>query len=448
MPSQSGQLNTATGLGRFLFSFMLIAFLTFLGRGVGLARIEVDINAPSIQKFQIAVPYFRGPGSVGESKGMAFKLTEIISHDLDLTGYFSLIDKRSFLAGESATLTLGAIRFRDWSTIGAELLLYGAYTLNGKDLEIEARLFDVFSGRQIVGKRVRGDTDDYRHMIHRLANEIIIALTGQKGMFLTKIAFVSDVSGHKEVYLCDFDGYNLRQVTRDKVIALLPRLSPDGKKITYTSYKEGSPRLYLKDLPTGVVSRLSARSGLNSGVSWAADSRTVVFTISRKGNPDLYRVDVSGHILNRLTTYDGIDVSPALSPDGRRMAFVSDRSGSPQIYVLDLDTGKVQRLTFPGIIGNYNTSPSWSALNRIVFVSLAGGRLDIFSMDPNGGRVKRLTDGQGKNEDPCWSPDGRYIVFSSNRGGDYKLYIMNANGQNQRQITFLKGNQTSPSWAP
>jgi len=155
----------------------------------------------------------------------------------------------------------------------------------------------------------------------------------------------------------------------------------------------------------------------------------VALTLSIKGNPDIFLIDLDGRILERLTSHWGIDVSPSFSPDGKKMAFVSNRS----------------RLTFDG---NYNTSPSWSRLNRIVYTSMNHGSFDIFTIDPEGGEPRQLTENQGNNEDPCWSPDGRYIVFSSNRLGRYHLYIMTANGQNQRRITRGKGHQSAPSWGP
>ena len=418
-------------------------FLLFPEPGFG--RIYIDINAPSIQKFRTAIPDFNNLTKQNRNWELSTKLSNVIANDLDLSGYFENIEKTAFLTGQDGGLTAGKIRFRDWSVIGTELLLLGSYTCIGKSLEVEIRLYDVFSGRQILGKRALGETRDYRYLIHRLSNEIIVKLTGHAGMFLTKIAFVSSDSGHKEIFLCDFDGHQVRQLTRDKSIVLLPRMSLDGKKIAYTSYKEGGAMLYLSNLTTGATKRLSGKSGMNSGVSWLPGNHTLSFTRSRGGNPDIYTMDLNGRILKRLTHYWGIDVSPAVSPDGKKMAFVSNRSGSPQIYVLDQITGKEERLSFHG---NYNTSPSWSSLNRIAFVSRVDGNLDIFSMDSNGGQLKRLTENQGKNEDPCWSPDGRYLVFSSNRKGPYHLHIMNDQGQNQRQITFAKGNHTSPSWAP
>jgi len=410
-----------------------------------LGKIYIDINAPSLRKFNIAIPDFKNLGGNNENSDLVADLPAVIANDLDASGYFTPMDKEAFLEDNTSLQTQESIRFKDWSVIGAELLLTGSYTTVGSNLEVEARLYDVFWGRQLLGKRALGNVGEYRQVMHRLGNEIIRVLTGQPGIFLTKLAFVGNATGQKEVYACDYDGHNARRVTQDKSIALLPRWSPQGDKITYNSYKDGGTMLYLKDIGSGSVKRISARSGLNIGACWAPDGRKLALTLSRQGNPDIFTIDLNGKIIKQLTTHWGIDVSPAFSPDGNKIAFVSNRSGSPQIYLLDLVNGSEERLTFEG---NYNTSPAWSSLNRIAFVSQDAGNFDIYTIDPTGGRMRRLTREQGKNEDPCWSPDGRYIMFSSNRTGRYHLYMMNANGLNQRQITFLDGDQTSPSWGP
>ena len=427
----------------FLFLIIVALSAFFLMPRPSSALIQIQIDGPSSRKFQIAIHDFKGQSSQSQCKGIAADLLSVVSSDLDFSGYFNLIGKKAYLVDEGADLSPESIRFKDWSAIGAELLLLASYNCTGGRLEIEARLFDVFSGQQILGKKVSGSKDHYRHLGHRLSNEIVLKLTGHPGIFLTRLAFVSNASGSKEVYISDYDGYNVRQVIKDYSIALLPRLSPDRKQITYTSYKEGEPTLYLRNLASGRVKQLSGGPGMISGVSWAPDGAEMALTVSKKGNPDICIMDLNGTITDRLTTYDGIDVSPSYSPDGNRIAFVSDRSGSPQVYVLDIASGKSTRLTYNG---KYCTSPSWSSLNRIAYVAIVDGRLDIFSIDANGGPAKRLTINQGKNEDPCWSPDGRYIVFSSNRGGRYSLYIMTANGQNQKKIKALSGNQTCPSW--
>jgi len=433
---------------RFLLRrFIACALLFFCLEGVTYARIYIDINSPSVPKFNIAIPDFKNLGRDNERPALSTELSGVVSNDLDISGYFNPLDKAAFLEEKGGSLKGKDINFKDWSVIGAELLLKGGYVCVGNRLEVEIRLFDVFRGRQILGKRAFGKLKEYRHLIHRLSNEIILKLTGHDGMFLTRLAFVGTATGEREIYACDYDGHNVRPLTKDKSIALLPRWSPDGKKIVYNSYKKknSGPMLYLRDLVTGDLRRLSGRSGLNIGACWAPDGKELALTMSHEGNPDIFTIDLQGKILNQLVKHWGIDVSPAFSPDATRLAFVSNRSGSPQIYLLEISSGRVDRLTYEG---KYNTSPVWSSLNRIAFVGKANGNFDIFTLEPDGGRIKRLTADAGDNEDPCWSPDGRYIAFSSSRTGQYHIYIMNANGQTQRRVTFDKGKQISPSWGP
>lgn len=424
----------------------ILAAVLCLVSNTGWARIYIDINAPSIEKLKIALPDFRNLSAGGASPELLSELPRVLSNDLDLSGYFTPIDRTAFLAEDSGAMTADQIQFKDWSTIGADLLVKGAYNAIGQSLEVEVRLFDVFRGRQILGKRILGRTDDHRDLMHRIGNDIVYLLTGQKGIFLTKMAFVGTASGHKEIYVCDYDGYNVKPITSDKSIALLPRWSPQGDKLFYNSYKDGEgPALYMRDMVTGRTTKVSGRKGLNIGAAWAPDGQSAALCLSAEGDPDIYRIDLSGKIIGRVTNSLGICVSPTFSPDGSKIAFVSNRAGGPQIYVRDLREGREERLTFEG---KYNTSPAWSSLNRIAYTGMEDGRFDIFTIDPSGKGLRNLTNGRGNNEDPCWSPNGRYIGFSSDRDGGYHIYMMTANGQNQRRITVLKGEQTSPSWSP
>ena len=428
--------------GACLSALRILTFFSLPGKGYG--RIYIDINAPSARKFNIAIPDFKKLSKGSGCAEFSSKLPGVMANDLDLSGFFSPMDKSAFIE-ESPALTREGIHFKNWSVIGAELLLTGGYSCIGTSVEVEVRLYDVFWGRQILGKRRVGSLKDYRLVMHRLGNDIIRLLTGHDGIFLTKLAFVGNRTGHKEIYISDFDGFEPKRITSDRSIALLPRWSPDGKSLIYNSYKEGGPMLFAKNLQNGNVRRVSARKGLNIGAAWMPDGKRLALTLSNKGNPDIYLINLEGKRLRRLTRYWGIDVSPALSPDGKRMAFVSNRSGYPQIYILDLEKGTERRLTFEG---NYNTSPAWSSLGRIAYTSKDEGYYNIATINPEGGEVRQLTDGQGNNEDPCWSPDGHYLAFSSDRGGRYNIYIMTANGQNQRKVTSMKGDQTAPSWSP
>ncbi len=427
-----------------LFATVVIGMM-LLFPAMAHATIYIDINAPSINKFKIAVADFHDLGQQKDHPELSRKLADVINHDLDLSGYFAPIDRKAFLEDENEGITLEDINFKNWSVIGAELLIKGGYTVIGNHVEVVARLFDTYRGKQLMGKRFLGELANYRWLAHRLSNQVIKVLTGQDSMFLTRIAYVSTKTGNKEIYLSDYDGYNSKALTSDKSIALSPRISPEGTRVIYTSYKDGRPKLYLKDLRSGMVRVLSARKGLNIGAAWTPDGTRIALTLSIRGNPDIFLIDLNGRIIKRLTSNWGIDVSPSFSPDGKKMVFVSNRSGSPQLYIKDLGNGNSRRLTFDG---NYNTSPSWSTLNKIVYTSMNHGSFDIFTIDPEGGEPRQLTGDSGNNEDPCWSPDGRYIVFSSSRLGKYHLYIMTANGQNQRRIIGRKGEQTAPSWGP
>ncbi len=423
--------------------FLCVVFCLLTLQTEALARIYIDINAPSLRRFKIAIPRFKPLGPCKKGEDLGHKFARVISNDLDLCGFFAPIEEQAFLTDE-VPLTLEEVRFSDWTTIGAELLLTGGYTCIGSRVEVEARLFDVFWGRQIMGKRLLGNIAHHRELMHRLAEAIIMKLTGEGGIFLTKLAFVSNTTGHKEIYVSDFDGHNVVQITHDQSIAMMPRWSPDGSKLLYISYKQGGgPMLYMMDLNLGRQKLISGRKGLNIGAAWTPDGTRIALTLSNRGNPDIYLMDLKGKIIKRLTDHWGIDVSPAFSPDGKKMAFVSNRSGSPQIYVMNLENSQVERLTFEG---RYNTSPSWSKLGKIAYASMNHGSFDIFTIDAGGGEPRQLTQGQGQNEDPCWSPDGRYVVFSSNRTGRYHLYIMTARGQNQKRITRMPGDQSAPSW--
>jgi TolB protein len=411
------------------------------------AKISIDINSPSITRLQIAIPDFINLTPLKGYPELATGLPEVISSDLDLSGYFVSMDKAAFIDEDGSSLTPEGIQFKNWTVIGAELLLKAGYTCIGtSNIEVEIRLYDTVLGKEVLGKKFLGKLDSTRTLMHRIANEIISAITGTKGMFLSRLVFVNNMTGNKEIYMCDFDGQNVEKLTSYNSISLLPRWSPQGDRIVFNSYKDGAPMVYLMDVASRSAHVISGKDGSNiGGASWLPNSDTLALTLRKSGNPDIFTIDSEGRILEQLTSHWTIETSPSFSPDGTRMAFVSNRSGNPQIYVKDLNTGEEERITFDL---KYCTSPVWSKTNKIAFSVMEDGNINIYAINPDGSNMRRLTEANGNNEDPCWSPDGRYLVFSSNRdGGGYHLYIMNANGQNQRRITFLKGEDTAPDWS-
>lgn len=415
-------------------------------QGEAFAKISIDINSPSIKRIQIAIPDFKNLNSLKERPELATELPQVVSSDLDLSGYFVPMDKAAFIDKDGSTLTPESIYFKNWTVIGAELLLKAGYTCIGaNNIEIEVRLYDAVLGKEVLGKKFIGKLDSTRALMHRISNEIIMAITGTKGMCTSRLVFINNGTGNKEIYICDFDGKNVEQLTSYKNITLFPRWSPQGDSIVFSSFKDGLPMIYLMDISTGSSHVITGKDGSNiAGAAWLPSSDKLAVTLRKSGNPDVFTVDLQGKALQQLTTHWAIDGSPTFSPDGTRMAFVSNRSGNPQIYIKDLTSGNEERITFDL---KYCTSPTWSQSNKIAFSVMADNRIDIYTINPDGSGMKRLTEDSGNNEDPCWSPDGRYIVFSSSRDGGKHLYIMNSNGQNQTRLTFLKGEDTAPSWS-
>ena len=418
--------------------FLLLSLLPIHG----FASIYIDINSPSFQKFRTAIPDFvYMDGTDADNTGV--EISKTLANNLNLSGYFEIMDPRGFIEQYLDRESVSRPRLQNWSVIRTDLLVTGGYFILGDALEIEFKLFDVLLGREIMGKRVIAYKNNVKEAAHRIADQILLLLAGHEGFFNTKIIFVSNGSGSKEIFMCNFDGSNVEKVVGGN-IAIFPKLSPDGRSVAYNQFGEdGIARLFLKDLVTGKITTLSSRKGLNLAAAWDPSGKTLALTMSPDSQQDIYRIDLAGKVVDRLTSQWSIDVSPCFSPDGQKFAFVSNRSGSPQIYIKNLLTGEENRLTFEGV---YNTSPVWSSRGKIAFVSMVQNIFNIYTIDPNGSNLRKLTDGQKDNVDPSWSPDGRYIVFSSNRSGSYQLYISPENGQSQTRITNLKGNQIAPSW--
>ncbi|MGD9161088.1 MAG: hypothetical protein PVG39_21910 [Desulfobacteraceae bacterium] len=423
-----------------LFSFFIVYAFPVTSSG----RLKIDINSPSERRWKVAVPDFKNTSSGNEYPELAGQLAKVISGDLDLSSYFLPMDKNSFLDEDGTGITSDNINFRNWTLIGTEVLIKGAYNCIGRNLEVDIRIYDPFMGKQVFGKRFYGKTYEYRQLMHRVGDEVIFELLGIKGIFSSKFLFVNKSTGNREVYICDFDGYNIKKLTSENCPTYFPKWSPKGGGFAFMSYREGNMKLYYMNLASGKINRISGdMDGISA--SWTSEGESLDLVMREYGNADIFNVDPNGKIIKKLTRNGNEEISPSRSPDGKKMVFVSDRSDAQQIYIKDLVTQSEERITFDF---KECTSPVWSALNKIVFAAIKESTWDIYTMNPDGSGIKRLTEGNGNNEEPCWSPDGRYIVFSSSRSGGYHLYIMNANGFNQRRITYFKGEEREPSWSP
>jgi TolB protein len=369
----------------------------------------------------------------------------LLADSLEFTGYFKILDRRAFLFDpQSDGILTPQINFSNWTVVGAELLITGLFKENNGNIAMELRLFDTFKGQRILGKKYSGKTVDQRRIIHRFCSEVMQYLNGSKGVFASKIAFVSNGSGNKEIYSCEFDGYDPRQMTRNHSITLFPAWSSNGQYLAYTSYKQGKPDLFIKNLPEMQETSIDSK-GLNMTPAWVPGKFELAATLSFSGDQEIYLLTGSGKIIKRLTNMRGSDISPTWSPDGKKFAFVSNRSGNPQVYIQDLVSGKVRRLTY---VGNYNTQPSWSPRgDKIAYASFGDNRHNIYVIDVEGRQPLQLTYESGDNEAPSWSPDGSLIVFSSSREGPSRIYVMTASGTDQRRLLTLNGEQTNPKWS-
>ncbi len=435
------------------FRIIFIAFTTVIisltGPAESLAGYDyIDINSPFLRKIPIAVPLFKAKAeSINDSNmQMSLKASDMLSGMLDFTGYFKMLDRQSFLEDPlKAETTASNIDFHNWTAVGAELLVTGEFQIRGDVFEIELRLFDTIKSSRLIGKKYTTGVNDLRGVMRLFSGEIVFYLTGNRGVFDSRIAFVSNGTGNKEIYTCEFDGVNIRPFTRNNAITLFPAWSSDGQWIAYTSYLKGKPDLYIKNVDDGSIS-VVANKGINITPAWAPGKFELAATLSYSGDQDIYLMTGNGKVIKKLTNERGSDVSPSWSPDGKKMAFVSNRSGTPQIYVLDIDSGYAERLTFNG---SYNTQPIWSPKgDKIAYSGMNGGRHNIYLIGLDGKDPVQLTRNGGDNESPSWSPDGSLIVFSSTREGSSRIYVMTSYGTDQRRLFAISGEQTNPKWSP
>lgn len=437
---------------RLALQVILVLGLFFCVGGQVLAKDYdyINISNPFLAKTPVAVTQFKTFRGHDTEQLLGRQAGKILSNALDFTGYLKVMNPNAFLSNPAESgIQLGQINFRDWTGIGAELLVTGGIEEIGGQVKLKLRLFDTFNTRLLVGKVYTGKPSQIRKMIHLFCAEISLKLTGNGGLFSSKVSFVSTVNGNKEIFICDFDGYNPRQVTHHKSISLSPAWSHDGQWLAYVSYVKGKPDIYIKHLK-GNRGAIVNYKGMNITPDWMPGQLKLAATLSFSGSQEIYLLTKKGEIIKKVTKKKwGVNVSPRFSPDGKKIAFTSSRGGSPQIYVQDLGTGGVERLTFKG---RYNTSPAWSPDGKkMAYVGIEKDKINIFVINLENGQgvpPVQLTLNQGDNEDPTWSPDGSLITFTSNReGGVSRLFVMTAAGTDQRRLLTLKGKQSQPYWS-
>lgn len=464
--------------------FLVVIFCVLMPSHLLHAEVLINIDSPNVRKMTAAIPTFYVPNTAQdpEAKNFATLGSQELSRLLNFSGVFSVMAEagyketavamnQTFLqkdAERSITKPvmegLFGVDVPAWKGLGIESLTTARVEPGQGGLTVELRTVDVARNQVLLAKRYTGVVKaDYIRLIRRYANLIMEAYTGKPGIFSSKIVFVGrrTKGTNKQIFVCDFDGSNVVQITNAKAPHLSPHWSPDGRFVTFTSFRDGNPDLYLYEVATGKRTKLSGQKGLNSGAQWAKSGKLIAFTGSVSGDADIYTITPRGGERKLLIKGEGLDVDPSFSPDGKLLAFVSGRYGNPHIFVASLEwtgdetvrvTGD-KRLTFAGW---YNANPSFSPDGKKI--AFAGfdkdiNRFDLFMMNPDGSEMERLTLKRGDNESPSWSPNGQLIVFHSNRDGERdvkkvaQLFMMNKDGSNQLRLETGLYEAQTPEWS-
>ena len=404
--------------------------------------VIVDISGAKRVRYPIAVPT-----GLGDAASVA-EVAQVASFDLNVAGYFKVLDPASFLA-DLKSEGLG-IDPQKWKDVGAYGVMKYQVTATGGGVQLEARLYEVSKGATAVLTRTyTGSKSELRRLVHAWANEVVKYYTKEDGFFGSKIAFVSKGRGSSAIMAMDFDGHGAYGVSRNSSINMLPAWSPSGGQIAFTSYMRNNPDLYIVGAGGGRPKKISTSRGMNTGASWSPDGSKIAVTMSRDGNPEIYVVSArDGSVIARLTNNKAIDTGPAWSPDGSQIAFVSDREGSPQIFVMPAGGGAATRVSFNG---SYNSTPTWSPAKGqrvLAYSTRDGGSFDIVTLDLATKKLTRVTQSEGNNEEPSFSPNGRAIAFARTGGpGGSGVYIAPADGKGTA-VKVYSGSVTGVDWGP
>ena len=415
----------------------LIGALSALGAS-GQEEVYLKVTSPGLSRVMIAMADI--PSRPGTDPTAAGTLLATLRKDLDETAVIGLVSQENALLvvvdPNNPTLTR-----QRWRSVGAQFLLDGTIASAGNQLVLEARLWDLTSGEVAYSRRFQGTVNLAATMGHTLANELVHLFTGRPGPFLSRIAFVSDRSGAKELWVMRWDGSDPQQLTSHRSIALSPAWSPDGQWLAFTSFLRGSPQLFVFRPTEGYLKVLSSLPGVNSSPSFSPDGKLVAFAAGEGGETDIYVVPADSGTPERLTHSRAISTQPAWSPSGRQIVFTSSVGGSPQLYVMDAEGTNVRRLTFED---KYADEAAWSPDGvKIAYTALVDDRFQIAILDLRT-NARSIIPGPGNNESPCWSPDGTVLAFVSNRTGAKQIFITDQVGR-PRQIT-TEGNNIQPSW--
>jgi TolB protein len=410
------------------------------------AAVRIDITSGNVQPIPIALPDFIGAAPADAE--IAREITQVIAADLRRCGLFAPIDPAAYI---QKIANFDAVpRFEDWRVINAQALVTGRIKREGGRLFADFRLWDVFAGQQLTGQQYNTTAENVRRVAHIISDAVYERLTGEKGYFDSRVVFI-DESGPKErrvkrLAIMDQDGAAVRYLTRGDELVLTPRFSPSTQEITYMSYGQSDPRVFLLNIETGQREIVGNFPGMTFSPRFSPDGQRVIMSLQQGGNSNLFVMDLRSRATLRLTDTAAIDTAPSYSPDGTRICFESDRGGSQQIYVMTAQGGAAQRISFGE--GSYST-PVWSPRgDYIAFTKTGGGKFSIGIMKPDGKEERILTEGF-HNEGPTFCPNGRVIMFFRDAAGSGgpSLFTVDVSGRNEQRVP-TPSYASDPAWSP
>ena len=442
-------MNALYKLGRHAaLTMLLVAIAAISASKVASAQdgLRIDITQGTMKPMPIAITDLFGSNPNDQTVGA--NVSRVVSADLERSGLFKPIDPKAFIQTPESLRVQP--RFGDWRVINAQALVSGtAETQADGRLRVEFRLWDVYGEQQMTGLAYFTQPENWRRVAHIIADAIYKRLTGEDGYFDSRIVYVAESGPYdrrvKRLAIMDQDGENHRYLTDGSYIVLTPRFSPSTQEITYLSYYNNRPRVYLFNIDTGQQEVLGDFPGMTFAPRFSPDGNRVIMSMAQNGNSEIYTMDLRTRKVQRLTNNPAIDTSPSYSPDGSQITFNSDRGGSQQIYTMNADGSNVQRISHGQ--GKYGT-PVWSPRGDLVaFTRISGGTFYIGVMHPDGSGERMLTQGY-LVEGPTWSPNGRVLsFFRESEQGQPKLYTIDLTGTNERMlVTPLDA--SDPAWSP
>ena len=416
----------------FLKLIALLSLSAFLP--LAKAQLKVDISGVGANQIPISIAGFVNESVSGQT------LSAIIRADLERSGMFKLIDTQSELA-ENTQIDLAS-----WKSKGADALATGsAVKLSDGRIEIRYKLIDTVRGSTLAAQSLTVQQQFARLGAHRVADDIFEKLTGIRGAFATRIAYVSRSGGEYRLEIADSDGENAFIALRSSEPIISPTWSPDGSKLAYVSFESKKPVVYVQELASRKRVIAANFKGSNSAPAWSPDGRRLAIALSREGLTQIYSVSADGSDLRKLTHSNGIDTEPCYSADGQSIYFTSDRSGGPQIYRMNADGGDLKRVTYGG---SYNISPSVSPDGKMLaYISRREGKFQLYVLDLASSQEMRLSD-TAHDESPSFAPNSRYILYATEAGGRGTLAVASTDGSARYTLSARGSNIREPSWGP